>query len=92
MTQRQTAALTGLAPHYKVRVVLPGVVLHLAAWEQPRFDTVQVSSAISETGWHAEWIEDPRFGDTVGFIDWSQVVALTWRWTGEVADDPEEER
>jgi hypothetical protein len=51
-----------------------------------------VSSAISETGWHAEWIEDPRFGDTVGFIDWSQVVALTWRWTGEVADDPEEER
>jgi hypothetical protein len=32
-------------------------------------------------GWDADWIDDHRCGDSVGFIDWGQVAAITWRWS-----------
>ena len=27
----------------------------------------------------ADWITHPGYGDTIGFIDWPSVAALTWR-------------
>jgi hypothetical protein len=73
MTKQIIASEVGLEPHYKVRVVLPGVILHLAARDTPE--------RWSDGSWSADWIDDYRYGDTVGFIDWCQVAAVAWRWS-----------
>jgi hypothetical protein len=72
MTKQVIASELGLKPHYKVRVVLPGAILHLASKDKPEKHP---------DGWRATWIDDYRYGDTVGFIDWHQVTAVTWRWS-----------
>lgn len=72
MTKAIKASEHGLEPHYKVRVVLPGVILHVASKGEPEQHP---------SGWHADWIDDYRYGDTLGFIDWHAVVAVTWRWS-----------
>lgn len=72
MTKQIIASELGLEPHYKVRVVLPGALLHLASKHAPKK---------TPDGWHADWIDDHRYGDTIGFIDWNQVAAITWRWS-----------
>jgi hypothetical protein len=72
MTKQIIASEQGLEPHYKVRVVLPGALLHLASKGEP---------AKTTDGWQADWIEDHRYGDTLGFIDWSSVSAVTRRWS-----------
>lgn len=61
----------GLRPHWKVRVVFPGSILHLASWSEPSVRGHEVS---------ADWIADAAYGDTVGFIQWHMVIALTWRY------------
>jgi hypothetical protein len=64
----------GLKPHFKVRIGFHGFFLHLASWTEP----------VRRGGqFHADWITDPNYGDTVGFIDWQQVIAVTWRHTSE---------
>lgn len=30
----------------------------------------------------AEWIDDPDLGDSIGWIDWDHVAAVTWRYSG----------
>jgi hypothetical protein len=77
MTKPISASEQGLKPHYKVRVVLPGAILHLASWKPPRRDRD------FDYRWQAgtDWIDDPLYGDTIGFIDWPSVVAITWRWS-----------
>jgi hypothetical protein len=65
----------GLDPHYKIRVVLPGAILHLASWTEPKI--LDWDGNRIET----DWINDHRYGDTVGFIDWPAVLAVTWRRT-----------
>jgi hypothetical protein len=72
MTKQIVASEVGLDSHYKVRVVLPGAILHLASKDEPRKN---------HDGWDAAWIDDHRYGDTIGFIDWGAVVAVTWRWS-----------
>ena len=67
-----SASDLSIEPHYKVRVVLPGVILHLASKREPEQ---------TADGWGADWIDDHRYGDTLGFIDWGQLVAITWRWS-----------
>jgi hypothetical protein len=76
MTKRIIASELGLDPHYKVRVVLPGVCLHLASKDEPKIRRHYDGGG---GHWDADWIDDPRYGDTVGFIDWASVVAITWR-------------
>ena len=73
MTRPKLADENGLQPHYKVRVVLPGAILHVASWTEPR---VPPDSRIVV----ADWIADPAYGDTIGFIAWEHVVAVTWRF------------
>lgn len=63
---------TALIGHYKVRVVMPGALLHFASTDEP---------VPTPDGWSADWIDDHRYGDHIGFIDWSKAVAITWRWT-----------
>lgn len=86
MTKPIKASEPGLEPHYKVRVVLPGVLLHLASWDEPRVERNPFGVQLSEApiayavGWVADWIDDPDYGDTIGAIDWSKVSAVTWRY------------
>lgn len=72
MTRRQKATETGLEPHFKVRIVLPGALLHLASRDEPRW---------VETALVADWIEDPDYGDSIVSMDWTKVVAVTTRWS-----------
>jgi hypothetical protein len=73
VTKQIIASELGLEPHYKVRVVFPGgAILHLAARNEP---------TQTPDGWHADWIDDHRYGDTIGFIEWRHVSAVTWRWS-----------
>ena len=53
-SRRVRAADEGLKPHYKVRIVLPGAILHLASWNVP---TVDASRQVA-----ADWIDDPGYG------------------------------
>jgi hypothetical protein len=75
MTKPIKASELGLKPHYKVRVVLPGAILYLASWDKPK------RNEYAEYLWEAQWIDDPAYGDTIGYIDWLKVRAVTWRWT-----------
>lgn len=79
MTKAIKATATGLKPHFKVRVVIPGALLHLASWTEPK---ILGSEATDVIDWiDASWISDPAYGDTLGFIDWSLVKAVTYRWS-----------
>lgn len=82
--QRAKSSDSGLEPHFKVRVVLHGFAVHLASRDEP------IWVAADESGPRkllADWITDPAYGDTIGFVDWSAVVdwpavvAVTWRWS-----------
>jgi hypothetical protein len=89
MTARITASKAGLKPHYKVRVVVPGVILHLASWDEPHreYSRAVIPTPVDSV-WHADWIDDPDYGDTIGFIDWDSVAAITWRYAGTKPDEP----
>jgi hypothetical protein len=77
MTKPISASKRGLKPHFKVRIVLPGALLHLASWDVPRITRGMLSSGIDNVS--ADWIDDPDYGDTRGYIDWPRVDAITWR-------------
>jgi hypothetical protein len=73
MSAPKQATNRGLQPHFKVRVVVPGALLHLASWSEPTIGADHVVTA--------DWIrDDPEYGDTIGFIEWDHVVAVTWRF------------
>jgi hypothetical protein len=59
-----------LAHHWKIRVVLPGAILHLASSTNP----VWLGDELEYTP-----IESPLYGDTVGHLDWTATLAVTWR-------------
>ena len=74
MTKPISASEQGL-PHYRVRVVLPNALLHLASWTEAKIDqdlTTRVAG---------DWIDDHRYRDTAGLINWEANTAITWRWT-----------
>lgn len=77
MTKRIIANERGMVEHYKVRVALQGSIIHLASRTQPKLlhDTGRLVDVA------ADWIDNPEYGDTVGFIHWPSVVAITWRWS-----------
>jgi hypothetical protein len=72
VTKPLSAVEQGLKPHFKVRVVLPGAILHLASWTEPAWDE-------GTWEWSGSWISDESYGDTLGSIDWRKVIAITWR-------------
>jgi hypothetical protein len=70
--------------YFAVRVVLPGALLHFAARTEPTIEQTFLSGRLRIDQVHAEWIDDPNIGDTIAYIDWHAVTAISWRWTGEV--------
>lgn len=72
MTTKMRNVGDSLDPHWKIRVVLHGGMLHLASSIEPSF----------EYG-YLQWkdVADHRYGDTVGHIDWDAVEAVTWRYS-----------
>jgi hypothetical protein len=75
MTKRISASGQGLKPHYRVRVVLPNALLHLASWTEPKID--QDLTTRVEDG----WIDDHQYRNSIGLINWEAITAITWRWT-----------
>ena len=72
MTKPISASKQGLKPHYRVRVVLPNALRHLASWTEAKIDqdlTTRVAG---------DWIDDHQYRDTIGLINGE---AITWRWT-----------
>jgi hypothetical protein len=78
MTKPVSATKAGLKPHYKVRVVLSGAMLHLASWDKPK---IIYEGLIGIADVRANWVNDPDYADVLGWIDWSEVKAITWRWS-----------
>lgn len=77
MTAVKTATERGLEPHYKVRVVLPGAIIHLASMGEPKpiWEDGQLYTVVGD------WLEGHDYGDTIGYIHWPNVIAVTWRWS-----------
>lgn len=62
---------------WKVRVVLRGgAVLKLASETEP----VLMSSRVGRRYVEADWIDHHECGETKSYIDWDEVVAITWRF------------
>lgn len=72
------------APDYwKVRLAIAGGLIHVASRTQPKVvldhgRLVQVEMDL---------LEGPQYGDTIGYIDWTAVKAVTWRQTKTRDDD-----
>ena len=79
MTRPIKASEHNLEPHYKVRVVYPGSILHLASRTEPQIDLDVVRKRPLNV--QADWIADPAYGDTPGHLDWRETLAVTWRWS-----------
>jgi hypothetical protein len=74
MTEPISASEQGLKPHYRVRVVLPNALLHLASWTEPKID----QDLTTRGG--GDWIDDRQYRNTIGLINWEAITAITWRW------------
>lgn len=70
-----SASERGLPAFWKIRLTIPGSLIHLASRTEPvlRFENGR------PVGMDANLIEGTDQGDTVGFIDWAAVAAVTWR-------------
>lgn len=58
---------------WKVRVALPGAVLHFVSSTEPKV-THSDSGVLAGIDW-----TPTAAGDIPGFIEWSAVIAVTWR-------------
>ena len=74
-------------PLWRVRVCLPGSIVHLTSRTEP--DPYMFNGRIHSVT--MELVTDtPESGDTIGFIDWPAVVALTWRAVKQEAKEAAE--
>lgn len=72
-------------PYWKLRVVLSGAILHFGSWDEPELERDTDGRIV---GLRATLIADGRYGDTLGFIDWPSVKAVTWRRAGGREEAP----
>jgi hypothetical protein len=79
VTKPKTEIESGIGPHWKVRVVFQGALLHLVSRTEPVVRTT--GGKVTDVAMSP--IEGTEHGDTLGFVDWSAVVAVTWRRAGE---------
>jgi hypothetical protein len=61
---------------YRVRVSLGGALLHVLSATEPVLMR-SVTGDVADVAWTP--IEGTDHGDTVGYIRWSEVTAITWR-------------
>lgn len=78
MTTPLKATKLGLTSHFEVRLVLVGAIVHLASRTEP---VPMLDDAGRLVGVTTDTITDPAYGDTLGYIDWSAVTAVSWRWS-----------
>lgn len=77
MPRRKTTDGPALELHCKVRIVVGAAMLHCAARTAPAWET----GADGTRQLVADWIDDPAYGDTIVSIDWSKVIAVSYRWS-----------
>jgi hypothetical protein len=65
--------------HYLVRVALPSALLYFASWTEPKLLQTSTGRIVNVS---ADWINDPNLGDTLGYVNWGEVVGISWRYTG----------
>jgi hypothetical protein len=81
MTKPISASGQGLDSHFKVRIVFRGgAIVHLASKSEPVV-RMELDHRVLVRAVDADWIEDARYGDTIGHVDWSEVAAVTWRYS-----------
>lgn len=76
MPRRRRASEDGLDSHFKVRLVVSGALIHLASRDEPHWVDGDGGRQLE-----ADWITDPEYGDTLLFVEWSAVTAVSWRWS-----------
>jgi hypothetical protein len=75
VTKAKKAAEPGVEG-YRVRIVMHAALLHVLSATEPVV-TVSASGQVTTVSWTA--IEGTEHGDTIGFIRWSEVTAISWR-------------
>ena len=84
MAKPKRANEMGLPPHWKVRVFLSGGgSFYLASLREP--ELVFKDGHLIGAEW--ELITGSEHGDTIGFLDWSAVTAVTWRFAPLVEEE-----
>lgn len=65
---------------FKIRIVVDGNIIHVLSSTEP-----VVHLADAERISRLEWtpVLGTEHGDTIGFIRWSAVSAVSWRFSGE---------
>ncbi len=77
MSKAKRANELNSIPCWKVRIYLKGAgILHVLSKNEPiiKRENGRIKNA------NIEYITDTEHGDTVGFIDWNEVSAVTWRY------------
>jgi hypothetical protein len=74
MTKAKTGKQIGLEC-FKVRIAVSGAVLHILSTTEPVVHCD--GGSIASVDW--EPIDGTEHGDTVGFVRWADVSAITWR-------------
>lgn len=90
MPRAKNASECGLDPHWKVRVHLPSGIVHLISRTEPVVLWRYGEPGDQPRGLEIDPILDTEHGDTAGFINWREVIAITWRFA-PAAPEPEPE-
>lgn len=85
MPKAKTAREIGQAC-YKVRIAGSGMLIHTISRTEPK---VQLAPNGSVAGILWDPILGTEYGDTIGFIQWDLVTAITWRHTSDIEGDQE---
>lgn len=75
MAKPKSASDCGMSEFWKVRITLPGSIIHAATREEPIVHCA--NGRVSHVT--MDLIEGTNHGDSIGFIDWPAVLAVTWR-------------
>ena len=78
MTKPKSEADCGIGPFWKVRVFFAGGSMHLASRTEPVMHVHNGKVASVEL----DIIEGTEHGDTIGFVDWTAAVTVSWRKAG----------
>ena len=79
MPKARSASAEGLEPHFKVRIVVDGALLHAASWTEPELVTHAHEYVVDSI--EADWINDPNYGDTIGFLNLDAISGTSWRYS-----------
>ena len=76
MSKPKSATDCQLPPHWKVRIVVDGNIVHVITQHEP--SVTQSDGKLTSITMSV--IEGTPHGDTIGFIDMSAVTHVSWRF------------